>query len=61
MAETPTKTMQDEETSAAEMTAADDATVEAGDPDLELEIREYTQAQIERRAREVGIKPELFE
>jgi small subunit ribosomal protein S1 len=45
----------------AEMTAAEDATVEAGDEELELEIREYTQAQIERRAKEVGIKPELFE
>jgi small subunit ribosomal protein S1 len=62
MAETPTKTEQDQEAaSAAEMTAAEEATVEAGDPELELEIREYTQDQIERRAREVGIKPELFE
>ena len=65
MAETKTKTQDetaaDESASAAEMTAADNATVEAGDPELELEIREYTQAQIEKRAREVGIKPELFE
>ncbi|MFP4622844.1 MAG: 30S ribosomal protein S1 [Gemmatimonadota bacterium] len=71
MADTPTNsttdqdlkptTEQDAEASAAEMTAAEEATVEAGDPELELEIREYTQDQIERRAREVGIKPELFE
>jgi small subunit ribosomal protein S1 len=43
------------------MTAAEDATVIAGDDELELEIREYTQAQIEQRAREVGIRPELFD
>ncbi|NIW62292.1 MAG: S1 RNA-binding domain-containing protein, partial [Gemmatimonadetes bacterium] len=43
------------------MTAAEDATVEAGNPEAELAEREYTQDQIDRRAREVGIKPELFE
>ncbi len=47
--------------SEAEMVAAEEAVVEAGDPDEALAEREYTQDQIDRRAREVGIKPELFE
>ena len=65
MADTPTQTeTQDpapQDPSEAEMIAAEEATVEAGDPDQVLEEREYTQDQIDRRAREVGIKPELFE
>jgi small subunit ribosomal protein S1 len=74
MADTPTpqdpQTAQDPETpqdapagstSAAEMTAAEEATVKAGDTSVALEEREYTQDQIDKRARELGIKPELFE
>ncbi|MDX1674488.1 MAG: S1 RNA-binding domain-containing protein, partial [Longimicrobiales bacterium] len=65
MADNPTQTeTQDpieQDTSEAEMIAAEEATVEAGDPDQKLAEREYTQDQIDRRAREVGIKPELFE
>ena len=61
MADTTKTEAEQDTTSAAAMTAAEEATVEAGDEELELEIREYTQAQIEQRAREVGIRPELFE
>ncbi len=72
MADNPTSTTQeqDEDSSAAEMTAAEEATVKTPDPldeiedpeaELEQEIREWTQDQIEQRAREVGIRPELFE
>ena len=60
MADTPTKT-QEQDLSAAEMTAAEDATVEAGNPETELAEREFTQEQIDRRAREVGIMPEVLE
>ncbi len=56
--QSPTTT---DETSASEMTAAEDATVEAGNPQTALAEREFTQEQIDRRAREVGIKPELFD
>ncbi|MGK7311111.1 MAG: 30S ribosomal protein S1 [Candidatus Longimicrobiales bacterium M2_2A_002] len=45
----------------AEIAPEEEAVVEAGDPDEKLAEREYTQDQIDRRAREVGIKPELFE
>ncbi|MFO7892876.1 MAG: 30S ribosomal protein S1 [Longimicrobiales bacterium] len=65
MADTPTQTeTQDptpQDTSEAEMLAAEEAVVEAGDPEEQLAEREYTQDQIDRRAHEVGIKPELFE
>jgi small subunit ribosomal protein S1 len=66
MPDTPTQ--QDQETpqdeskaSAAEMTAQADATVTAGDQNVAVAEREYTQEQSDRRARELGIKPELFE
>jgi small subunit ribosomal protein S1 len=66
MPDTPTQ--QDQETpqdeskaSAAEMTAQAEATVTAGDQNVAVAEREYTQEQSDRRARELGIKPELFE
>jgi small subunit ribosomal protein S1 len=66
MSDTPTQ--QDQETpqdeskaSAAEMTAQAEATVTAGDQNVAVAEREYTQEQSDRRARELGIKPELFE
>jgi small subunit ribosomal protein S1 len=66
MPDTPTQqdqeTPQDESrTSAAEMTAQAEATVTAGDQNVAVAEREYTQEQSDRRARELGIKPELFE
>ncbi|HUG39091.1 MAG TPA: 30S ribosomal protein S1 [Longimicrobiales bacterium] len=60
MAENPTPPTE-QDTSAAEMTAADDATVEAGNTATALAEREYTQDQIDARAREVGIRADLFE
>ncbi|MBW3551965.1 MAG: 30S ribosomal protein S1 [Gemmatimonadetes bacterium] len=58
MAENPTPNEQD---TSATATAAEEATVEAGNTATTLAEREYTQDQIDARAREVGIRPDLFE
>jgi small subunit ribosomal protein S1 len=58
---TPQEPQDQPTTDAATMTAAEDATVKAGDQSVAVADREYTQEQSDRRARELGIKPELFE
>jgi small subunit ribosomal protein S1 len=66
MPDTPDTTPQEEQDQpasdgAATMTAAEDATITAGDESAAIDEREYTKEQSDRRARELGIKPELFE
>ena len=60
MAENPT-TPPEQDAPTSDATAAEEATVEAGNTATALAEREYTQDQIYARAREVGIRPDLFE
>jgi small subunit ribosomal protein S1 len=66
MVDTPTQQdpqdePQDQTVSEASAAARADATVKAGDTQVAVAEREYTEEQRESRARELGIKPELFE
>jgi small subunit ribosomal protein S1 len=69
MVDTPTQQDQPEQPSqepeahvtTGQTATIEEATVKAGDTGVAVEDREYTQEQRDRQARNLGIKPELFE